>query len=652
MPAPASNRPRSGNTAQRTTKNRITAPKAAISTPAEDVQKKLPQPPQQEQEPSANTQQEIVQQESGPPRFKFKPPVTLKDLALALGKKPHQLVHDLMEQNIFATLTQALEADAVRKICEKYGYLFETEKKEAPPPPPPEPVIPEQQEPKEENLKPRPPIITFMGHVDHGKTSLMDAIRQAHVAAAEKGGITQHIGAYTVNWKGFPITFMDTPGHEAFSAMRARGAKVTDIVVLVVAADDGMMPQTLEALAHAKAAGVKIIVAINKIDLPGADTNRVKTQLQEHGLQPEEWGGETIVCEVSALKKIGIDHLMENIQALAEIMELKADPRLPARGTVIEAQIETGRGPTATLIIQQGTLHTGDAIICGDHWAKIKALYDDQGKPLKSAGPSTPVRILGLSDIPQAGDPFEVAPNERAAREHSEQQLEAKRLGKLEKRRVTTLENIFERAGDERKTLNVILKGDVQGSVEAITASLKKIPEDKVKLEIIYAAVGPITVNDVTLAVASDAVIIGFNTKTESNAAAAAKREGIQIKLYSIIYELLDQVKEAMAGLLDPITRENVIGTALVKQVIQLSKFPVAGCAVQNGRLVRSARARVLRGKQPIYDGGFQTLKRFHEDVSEVRSGLECGVRLGNFNEYQVGDIIECYTLEKVPQSL
>jgi translation initiation factor IF-2 len=491
-----------------------------------------------------------------------------------------------------------------------------------------------------------------MGHVDHGKTSLMDAIRQAQVALGEKGGITQHIGAYTLNWKGSPITFMDTPGHEAFSAMRARGAKVTDIVVLVVAADDGIMPQTLEALAHARAAGVKIIVAINKIDLPGADPEKVKKQLQQNGLTPEDWGGDTIVCEVSALKKTGIDKLMENILALAEIMELKADVACPASGTVIEAQLETGRGPTATLIIQQGTLHTGDAITCGDHWAKIKAMFDDKGRPLKTAGPSTPARVIGLSDVPLAGDPFQVVENDRIARQLSEEKLQAKRLGKLQTRTATTLENIFQSATDERKTLNLILKTDVQGSVEAITAALKKIPTTKVRLEIIYAAVGPITVSDVALAVASDAVIIGFNTKTESNAAAAAKRDNIQIKLYSIIYELLDQVQEAMAGLLDPITRENIIGTALVKQVFQLSKFRVAGCVVQSGRLARGARARVLRGKQPIYDGGFQTLKRIKDDVNEVRSGLECGVRLGNFDEYEVGDIIQCYTLEKIPQSL
>ena len=583
----------------------------------------------------------------------MKPPILAKELAAQLGVKPYQLIHELMELNIFATMTQQLDVDIVRKICERHNIHFEVEKEKKEPAPTftePKPS-PSPQKPRT-NLQPRPPVITFMGHVDHGKTTLMDAIRNSQVALGEKGGITQHIGAYTVNWKGSLITFMDTPGHEAFSAMRARGAKVTDIVVLVIAADDGIMPQTLEALAHARAAGVKIIVAINKIDLPGADPEKVKKQLQQHGLLPEEWGGDTIVCPVSALKKTGIDKLMENIIALAEIMELRADTLCPASGTVIEAQLETGRGPTATLLVQQGTLRVGDAITCGDHWAKIKAMLDDKGRTLQSAGPSIPVRIIGLSDVPLAGDSFQVVENERTARKLSEEKLEAKRLGKLQTRTATTLENILQRATDERKTLKLILKADVQGSLEAITHSLQKIPTNKVRLEIIYAAVGAITVSDVTLAAASDAVIIGFNTKTESSAAAAAKQENVQIKLFSIIYELIDQVKEAMAGLLDPITRENIIGTALVKQIFPMSKFTVAGCFVQNGRLSRNARARVLRDKQPIYDGGFQTLKRFKEEVTEVRAGLECGVRLGNFDEYQVGDIIQCYTLEKISQTL
>jgi translation initiation factor IF-2 len=585
----------------------------------------------------------------------MKPPIIVKDLAARLNCKPYQLVHDLMEMNIFAALNQTLEVDIARKLCEKRGYTFEIEKRdhEAAAQKPKEKPAPPLAEKVEEVLVPRAPVIAFMGHVDHGKTSLMDAIRQAQVARGEAGGITQHIGAYTLEKDGHKITFLDTPGHAAFSAMRARGANVTDIVVLVVAADDGLMPQTLEAIAHAKAAGVKILVALNKIDLPSADANRVKGQLQEQGLQPEEWGGETIVCEVSATKKTGIDKLLENMTVLAEILELKANPKGPAKGTVIEAQLEQGRGAIATVLVQSGSLEVGDAFICGDYWGKVKSLFDDKGKSVKSAGPSTPVKVLGFSGVPLAGEALIEMESERDARTLSEERQAQKRLGRLEVKKRVTLENIFETLqGTDRKTLPIVLKGDVQGSVEAIHDALMQIKSEKVGIEIIYKSVGPITESDVMLASASNAVVIGFNTKTENVAANAAKREQVQIKLYSIIYELIDQVKEAMAGLLDPILRETTLGTALCKQVIRLSKFPVAGCTVQNGRVTKSARARVLRNRQPIYDGGIVTLKRFQDEVNEVRSGLECGIRLGDFSDYEVGDVIECYQLEKTPQQL
>lgn len=598
-----------------------------------------------ENQPDASVDKHVV----------MKPPIIVKDLAARLNCKPYQLVHDLMEMNIFAALNQTLEVEVARKLCEKRGYTFEIEKrdheaavqkpKEKPAPPPEEKV--------EEVLVPRAPVIAFMGHVDHGKTSLMDAIRQAQVARGEAGGITQHIGAYTLEKDGHKITFLDTPGHAAFSAMRARGANVTDIVVLVVAADDGLMPQTLEAIAHAKAAGVKILVALNKIDLPSADANRVKGQLQEQGLQPEEWGGETIVCEVSATKKTGIDKLLENMTVLAEILELKANPKGPAKGTVIEAQLEQGRGAIATVLVQNGSLEVGDAFICGDYWGKVKSLFDDKGKAVKSAGPSTPVKVLGFSGVPLAGEAFVEMESERDARTLSEERQAQKRLGRLEVKKRVTLENIFETLqGTDRKTLPIVLKGDVQGSVEAIHDALMQIKSEKVSVEIIFKGVGSITESDVMLASASNAVVIGFNTKTENVAANAAKREEVQIKLYSIIYELIDQVKEAMAGLLDPILRETTLGTALCKQVIRLSKYPVAGCMVQNGRVTKSARARVLRNRQPIYDGGIVTLKRFQDEVNEVRSGLECGIRLGDFSDYEVGDVIECYQLEKTPQQL
>lgn len=588
----------------------------------------------------------------------IKPPIIVKELAVRLNCKPYQLVHDLMEMNIFAALNQMLEVDVARKLCEKRGFTFEIEKRDheaatvhkpkEQPIAPPVTVKVEQEE-----LSFRAPIITFMGHVDHGKTSLMDAIRQTQVAKGETGGITQHIGAYTVQWQGNRITFLDTPGHAAFSAMRARGANLTDIVVLVVAADDGIMPQTLEAIAHAKAAGVKIMVALNKVDLPSVDLNRVKGQLQEQGLQPEEWGGETIVCEVSATKKTGIDRLLENMTVLAEVLELKANPKGFAKAVVIEAELEQGRGATATVLVQTGTLDIGDPFICGDHWGKVKSLFDDQGKPIKSAGPSTPVKVLGFSGVPLAGEALEEMKNEREARILSEERQTQKRLGRLEVKNRVTLENLLETLQNtENKALRIILKGDVQGSVEAISDALNQINNDKVGLEIIFKSVGPITESDVMLASASNAVIIGFNTKTENVAASAAKHEEVQIKLYSIIYELIDQVKEAMAGLLDPILRETVIGTALCKQVIKLSKYPVAGCVVQNGRITKSGRARVLRNRQPIYDGGIVALKRFQDEVGEVRSGLECGLRLGDFGDYEVGDIIECYQLEKVAQKL
>ncbi|HEV2842511.1 MAG TPA: translation initiation factor IF-2 [Chthoniobacterales bacterium] len=588
----------------------------------------------------------------------IKPPIVVKDLALQLGLKNFQLIKELMTDfNIFASgPTQTVEPDVAAKICEKHGFVFEMERREkgggvhkveqvvvAPPPP----VIE-----KKEELKTRGPIITFMGHVDHGKTSLMDAIRKTRVAAGEAGGITQHIGAYTVDYKGSRITFLDTPGHAAFTAMRARGAHVTDIVVLVVAADDGLMPQTLEAISHAKAAPhVKIIVAINKIDLPSANVDRVKKQLQERELAPEDWGGDTIVCEVSATKGTGIDHLLEMMALQSEMMELKASPTATPRGTVIEAQVEPGRGPTATVIVQMGTLKTGDPFISGDYGGKIKSLMDDRGKPIKEAGPSTPVRVLGFSGLPQAGDEFLVMESERSAKTLSEERLLARRTDKLSAPQRATLESLLE-AADGKKHLRVVLKCDAQGSLEALIGALGQIESKKIDLEIIHAGVGPISESDILLASASNAVVVGFNVKVEGMAVNVAKREGVQVKLYSIIYELIDQMKEAMAGLLDPEHRETVIGHAEVKQIFKLSRGIVAGCLVTDGRIARTARARVLRRRQPVYDGGLSTLRRFQDDVKEVRVGLECGIKLGDFNEYQVGDIIECYQLEAVAQKL
>jgi translation initiation factor IF-2 len=587
----------------------------------------------------------------------LKSSITVKDLAPMIGAKPFQLIKDLMAMQIFASVNQTVELDTVAKLCELHGFTLERERKDTSKGHHKQEVKvarpPEPEKPEEDALKPRAPIVTFMGHVDHGKTSLLDAIRKARVAAGEAGGITQHIGAYSVERNGQSITFLDTPGHAAFTAMRARGATVTDIVVLVVAADDGLMPQTIEAINHAKAAKVQILVAINKIDLVSANPDRVKTQLQEKGLTPEDWGGDTICVPVSATKGTGVDQLLELISLQAEVLELRSDPKAAARCTVIEAQIEQGRGPTATVIVKMGTLRVGDAFICGNYWGKIKQLISDTGKPVKEAGPATPVKVLGLSGLPNAGDDLVVMDNERDVRALSEERLFAIRNNKLAAPQRSTLENLFSNIAEGQKpSLRIVLKGDVQGSLEALVGALREIPQNKITLDILHAAVGPITESDVLLASASNAIIIGFSVKVESNASSVSKREGVQIKLYSIIYELIDQVREGMAGMLAPELRETVIGHAEVKQVFDLTKGKVAGCYVTDGRISRSARARVLRKKQPIYDGGIGTLRRFQDEVKEVRAGLECGIKLGDYSEYQAEDIIECYTLEKVAQQL
>jgi translation initiation factor IF-2 len=636
--------------------SRIKAAAAPVVVPEAEIPA-APSVPEPKETPAAEIPAPEAVTESGEKIIHIKPPIIVKELAAQLGLKPFRLIQDLMEMNIFVSINQTVETEVAVKVSAKHGFIFEKEKRNkeagvhkpvvvvAPPKAPEKPVADE--------LQLRAPIVTFMGHVDHGKTSLMDAIRKTRVAAGEAGGITQHIGAYRVVCNGHPITFLDTPGHEAFTAMRARGANVTDIVVLVVAADDGLMPQTLEAINHAKAAKVKIIVAINKIDLASANVDRVKKQLQEKELTPEDWGGDIGICPVSATKGTGINELLERILLESEILELKASPSALPRGTVIEAQIEAGRGPTATIIVRSGTLKIGAPFICGNYFGKVKLLIDDMGKSLKEAPPSTPVKVLGFSGLPNAGDEFLVMDSEKSTKLLGEERLDALRTEKLATPQRATLQNLFESlAEDQRKVLNIILKCDVQGSLEALTTSLGQIESKKIDLEIIHSGVGPITESDILLATASNAVVVGFNVKVENSAANAAKREGVQVKLYSIIYELIDQLKEAMAGLLDPELRETIIGHAEVKQVFKLTKGIVAGCIVSDGRIAASGRARVLRRRQPIYDGGLSTLKRFQDSVKEVRSGMECGIKLGDFNEYEVGDIIECYQLEKFAQKL
>ena len=589
----------------------------------------------------------------------IKPPIIVKALADKMGLKPHKLIAELMKFDVFVSATHAIEPDVAAKICENHGFVFEKEKREKGggvhkvEEVVEEPQAPEEEEQAPEELQLRAPIITFMGHVDHGKTSLLDAIRKSRVTSGEAGGITQHVAAYSVEVGDSHITFIDTPGHAAFTEMRARGANVTDIVVLVVAADDGFMPQTIEAMNHAKAAGVTIIVAINKCDLPAADPDKVRRDMQENGLTPEEWGGDTICVEVSAQTGARIEDLLNMMALQAEVLELRGNPDLPARAVVIESSMQPGRGPTATVIVQMGTLKVGKAFICGPCYGKIKGLINDQRKPVKVAGPAMPVEVLGFSGLPNVGDEVVEMDTERSAKKLSEERQEELRRSKLTTKKKSTLESMLSGLAEgDKKVLKVVLKTDVQGSLEAIAKSLKDIESDKISLEIIHSAAGAISESDILLASASDAVTIGFNVKVESNAVKVARRENVQVKLYSVIYELLDQVKEAMLGLLDPEHREDVIGHAEVKEVFKLTKGVVAGCLVTNGRLSRTARARVLRDKQPVYDGSFATLRRFKDDVGEVRNGLECGVRLGEFVEYQPGDIIECYELERIEQTL
>jgi translation initiation factor IF-2 len=579
-------------------------------------------------------------------------PMTVKELAEILGVKPNHLIAELMTMNVFASINVKLDPKVIHQVAQKHGFTIEQEKKPEPPPPPK--VKPPPEEPKKEEWIVRPPVVTFMGHVDHGKTSLLDFIRRTKVAASEDGGITQHIGAYMVSYNDHMITFLDTPGHAAFTAMRARGANFADIAVLVIAADDGIMPQTEEAIQHAQAAGVTIMVAINKIDLRTANVDRVKRQLQQKGLTPEDWGGEIICCPVSAVTGEGIDHLLEMILLQAEVMELKANARGRAKGYIIEAQLEPGRGPTATLLVVSGTLQVGDAIVCGHCWGRVRALINDRGVKVRTAGPAFAVKCLGLNAVPEPGMEFEVYPNDRAARETAQANEEKRRLQAITTPRRASLEDLLKpQEGNAPRELAVVLKTDVQGSLEAIQKAMGDIRSEKVTIKTVLAGVGNITENDVLLASASNAIVIGFHVGKEPGAAAAAKREGVEIRLYSVIYELLDDIRDAMAGLLEPIVKQHVIGHAEVRQIFDLSKKGrVAGCMVTDGRVTSRSRARVNRAGEIIFEGAVASLKRFQNDASEVREGQECGIRLDNFQDYQAGDVIELYEVEKIQQSL
>src|SRR5215471_784679 len=592
----------------------------------------------------------------------IKPPIIVRDLAEQMKQKPFVVIGDLMKMGHFYNVNQAIDEATAQKVCAIHGFRFEVEKRERGGGIVHAPVkkVELDVEDKPEQLKPRAPVVTIMGHVDHGKTSLLDVIRKANVAKGEAGGITQHIGAYTISVphpekKGEfqQITFLDTPGHAAFSSMRARGANVTDIVILVVAANDGVMPQTLEALNHARAAKVPIIVAVNKIDHPNANSLKVRQQLQDKGLTPDDWGGDTIFVDASALTKQGVDKLIEMILLQADLLELKANANRRAKGNVIESGLEPG-GPTATVLVRKGTLRVSDIIICGQYYGRVRALINEEGKRLKEAGPSVAVKVLGLNGVPEAGLEFSVVEDEKAARELAEQRaMEAKALGQEPSRAKVTLENLFDQlASSSSKVLKVVVKADTQGSVEAIVEALKKIESKKVSLEVIHSAVGTITESDVALASASEAVILGFHTRVDSGVADKAKHEGVQIRLYAIIYELIDQVKEAMAGLLEPILKDVTVGVAEVRKIFSLSKgAPVAGCMVTSGRIVKG-KVRIRRRKEIIYEGLTQSLRRFQDETNEVRAGMECGIRIDGFGEFQVGDNIECYTIEKVAQKL
>ncbi|MFQ5579532.1 MAG: translation initiation factor IF-2 [Nitrospiria bacterium] len=576
--------------------------------------------------------------------------LTVKEFSELTGQKASLIIAKLMELGKMATVNQPIGLEEAALIAESFDIKAElvSEKTE-------EEILEQDISYDPSELSNRPPVITIMGHVDHGKTSLLDAIRQTRITEGESGGITQHIGAYTVTVNDKQVTFLDTPGHEAFTAMRARGAKVTDIVILVVAADDGIMPQTAEAINHAKAANVPIIVATNKIDLPDANPERVKNALSEYELIPEEWGGKTIFADVSAKEKTGLEHLLEMVLLQSEVLELKANPNKPPVGTIIEAKIDKGRGPVATILVQEGTLKVGDIFVTGIHHGKVRALINENGKKVTEAGPSTPVEVIGLDGVPLAGDTFIVVSEERTAKEVASNRSHRQRMAELSKVRRSTLDDLYEGIkGGVAKELKLIIKADVQGSAEALKGSLEKLSTEAVKLQVIHRGVGGITESDVLLAAASNAIIIGFNIRPEPKAQALAGKEKVDIRFYSIIYEVTDDVRRAMEGLLEPTLEERILGQIEVRQVFTISKQgTIAGGYVKEGLVSRdSAGARVIRNNEVIHDGKLLSLRRFKEDVKEVQSGYECGIAIENFNNIEVEDIIEVYTFDKIPAKL
>ena len=573
-------------------------------------------------------------------------PASLREFAEAIGVKPADILMRALAKKIVLNINSSIDKELGEEIASWYGVILKE------PIPEDERIRLEHEELAKQNPKPRHPVVTLMGHVDHGKTSLLDYIRKSNITDKEYGGITQHIGAYVVQTPHGKLTFLDTPGHEAFTAMRARGANVTDIVILVVAADDGVMPQTVEAINHAKAAGVPIVVAINKIDKPGVDVDRVKRQLMEHGLMPEEWGGKTIMVPVSAKTGQGVDELLEMVVLEGEMLELKTNYDKPAHGVVLEAQLHPFKGVVATLLVQSGRLRVGDAIIVGDTYGKIKSITNDRGERIKELLPSEAGEVLGIEEVPQAGDMFFVVSSEKEARRISEERKERKKAQTVG--RPISLENIFEQMQKgEEKVLRIILKADVQGTLEAIRASLEKLSGDEVRVEVIHAGVGEVSHSDVLLAEASKAIVVGFNVGINNRAKKYIEEKHLDVRIYKIIYELIDQIKSAIEGMLEPVIRDVWIGTAEVRQVFKLSKAgTVAGCYVKKGKVLRSAKAKLLRNGQEVWSGKIASLKRFKDDVREVAEGYECGIALDGFSQIMVGDIIECYQEEKILRKL
>jgi translation initiation factor IF-2 len=575
--------------------------------------------------------------------------ITVGELAKAMGVKAGEIIKKLMDSGMMATINQALDFDTASLIASEFEYNVENVAFDA------ESVLEVEHEAQaDDSMQPRPPVVTIMGHVDHGKTSLLDAIRQTNVTAQEAGGITQHIGAYRVDVHGKRVTFLDTPGHEAFTAMRARGAKVTDMVVLVVAADDGVMPQTVEAINHARAAGVPIIVAINKIDKPEANIERIKQGLADYGLVAEDWGGDTICVPVSAKTKEGIPALLEMLLLQADILELKANPEMRARGTLVEATLDRGRGAVATVLVQEGTLKIGDPFVCGGNYGRVRAMIDDKGRKVESAGPSTPVEILGLQGIPDAGNPFVAVTDEATARQVAEHRRGKQREADLVKTAKVSLEDLYQQiqAGDV-KELRVVIKADVQGSVEALTEALTRLSTEEVRLNVLHASVGGITESDALLASASNAVVIGFNVRPESKATEVAEREGVDVRLYTVIYDALNDVRDAMEGLLEPTVREKTVGRAEVRQIFTIpSAGVVAGSFVTDGKITRNVAVRLVRDHVVVYTGKVASLRRFKEDAREVASGYECGICLENYQDMKTGDVIEAFETERVARRL